>query len=481
MGFNIPGMGLLPLDVAFSPQGVQVNFPVKQFVKAAADNAISYAKARAQAALQQGLAIVAQQALASLGNPSFLVNRTPGLPGPTAVSVARNAPGGTLIERSLQPQPGDIPGNHSSPSPTLLPDEDVPAADNTFTYASDSRKMAQDMQQAAAELNDQLMDELNNWNDVSTYGVNAGDAMSQGLQKSAGPITDDALSSWFVSEGGNDDSKGYFEYRGSDSALPSDDDAYVPLVFTDLRPSKSTYRAVYFRPFIKSFNESITPNWNKTNYFGRVDPVATYKSTDRVINLTFTVTCFSSQDLAINMRKLAWLSSMCYPEYAGDSYKAGPVTRMRIGDMSSAVDSRTGKGLSGIITSLSLNYDQSIWELDTDSKLPRMIEVTVGFQVIHDRAIGLVTSANGPQFGGINGGSADIRKFRAAFGTVDYLNETAGAPVPGLASLEPKLIPMEATAINDFNPPEPNIPQIDVQQAQGWAGLDVDSSLGTLV
>jgi hypothetical protein len=485
VGLNIPGLGMLPAGITIGPSGVAASFPIRQFTQMAADRAITFAKARAQAFLQAQVAALSQKLLSSvvsgLGLPEgLLTNLTPGQAVRGIPNTARNAPGGALIEKSAQQQFGAVPSNHAPPSTTLLPNETIEPADSTYTYASDSRQMTQAIQQAAAEINDQTMDQLNNWNDVSTYRQVTTEKESQGLQNASGPVTDGALLGFMRGADFQDDAKGYFDYKGSDGVLPSDDAAYVPLVFTDLRPNNGIYRTVYFRPFIKSLSENFAPNWNKANYFGRVDPVMTYKSTDRTINLGFTITCFHPEDLATNFRKLAWLNSMCYPQYSGGAYFAGPVIRLRVGDIISALGGVTGRGISGVITNLDLNYDQAIWELTRNSKLPRTIEVNLGFQVLHDRAVGILHTDDGPMFGGVSVNRADVRRFRAAFGSVEYLNE-AEPLSPGLASMPiPEIMPQNVE-LPEFNPPDPDIPDVGVQQAQDWAGLDVDSSLGTLV
>lgn len=175
-------------------------------------------------------------------------------------------------------------------------------------------------------------------------------------------------------------------------ALPSsiidDDDAYVPLSFTDLRPidQKGQYRSVYFRPIITSFSENFSPSWSEESAFGRVDPIAVYQNTKRTISLGFELHAMSPSDLKIIYQKLHWLQSFVYPEYDKDFlYKSGPVIRMRIGD----VISSAGHGLGGFISSLSFDYTDSLWELKRTSKAPRSISVSLDFTALHDGPVGV--------------------------------------------------------------------------------------------
>lgn len=178
-----------------------------------------------------------------------------------------------------------------------------------------------------------------------------------------------------------------------------DDEAYVPLSFTDLRPHNASYRTVFFRPFITNFSEDFSPEWNKQNFYGRTDAVATYQSTGRVVQLGFKVVAFGPEDVKTIYQKLNWLTSMVYPEYDSDLvFKSGPVVRMRIGDVINAIGPEGGRGLPGIIESLSFDYNDSIWELKKDFKVPRNINVALTFHILHDRPIGI--GAEG-KFGGI--------------------------------------------------------------------------------
>jgi hypothetical protein len=188
--------------------------------------------------------------------------------------------------------------------------------------------------------------------------------------------------------------------RGAAGKMPvGDDEAYVPVSFTDLRPVGQVYRTVYFRPLNVKLAESFSPSWNKAQYLGRVDTVATYQATGRTINLSFFMAAFGPEDVQTIWNKIIWLQSMVYPEYDSDlQYYSGPIVRLRVGDVINAVGPEGGLGLPGIIDSLDFDYGDSIWELKKDYKVPRNIQVNVTFTVLHDMPIG--RGAEG-KFGGI--------------------------------------------------------------------------------
>lgn len=190
-----------------------------------------------------------------------------------------------------------------------------------------------------------------------------------------------------------------FTKVSTENDLPDDDAVYVPVSFTDLRPIGNSFRTIYFRPIITGLAENISPEWNKKQYYGRVDPVATYQSTTRTISLGFQLMAFAPEDVETIYKKLHWLSSMVYPEYDNDfAYKSGPVVRMRIGDVVSAVGTNGIRGLPGIIESLEYDYSDALWELKKNMKLPRAINVGLSFTVLHDTPVGRGSEG---KFGGL--------------------------------------------------------------------------------
>ena len=167
-----------------------------------------------------------------------------------------------------------------------------------------------------------------------------------------------------------------------------DDDAYLPLAFTDLRRTpEGQFRTVYFRALDLKVAESTSPEWEDQSAFGRTDPVMTYVRTTRAYSISFNVQVFAPEELALIHRKLHWLKSMCYPSYTSQAlYRSGPVLRLRVGDLVAA----GGMGLPGVIRSLSEDFGDALWELRRGFKVPRSCGVTVDFAVLHDGPVGLL-------------------------------------------------------------------------------------------
>ncbi len=132
---------------------------------------------------------------------------------------------------------------------------------------------------------------------------------------------------------------------------------YVPFYFHDLR----TNEIISFHAFLHQLTDSITPSYNATQGFGRLDPVQTYQSTTRQLQVGFTVYATNKQDFDDMWYKINKLVTLLYPQWtqgqlvqAGDMSKgvgmsgvegarfvqpftqtigASPLIRLRVGDV----------------------------------------------------------------------------------------------------------------------------------------------------
>jgi hypothetical protein len=175
----------------------------------------------------------------------------------------------------------------------------------------------------------------------------------------------------------------------SPSDIVDDDDAHVPFSITDLRPVGGYYRTVFFRPLNLRVRRGTRPEWAQQTYFGRSDPVATYKGTARSLSVSWEMHAFGPEDLEVIYAKLHWLDSMCFPEYdSGMNMVAGPVVRVRVGDVVDGLGTDGGRGQVGLITGKDEDFENALWELKRGFKVPRMVKVGLELVVLHDRPVG---------------------------------------------------------------------------------------------
>lgn len=162
------------------------------------------------------------------------------------------------------------------------------------------------------------------------------------------------------------------------SAIESAFDAeYMPFYFHDLR----TNEIVGFHAFLSSLSEDFTANYESTEGFGRIEPVKSYKSTQRKISMSFIVAALDPADFNTMWYKINKLTTLLYPQYtpgkkliAGDDYTftkpftqaigASPMIRLRLGNLFRSNYSKFN--LAGIF---GLHHEDVVLD-----KMPRSIE-----------------------------------------------------------------------------------------------------------
>lgn len=131
----------------------------------------------------------------------------------------------------------------------------------------------------------------------------------------------------------------------------------LPFYFKDLRDNK----IIQFDATLSDFSETYSPQWVEEHYYGRVDPVKFYKSTNRKVSINFKVVSYSEDDYAKMWDNLQELTSLVYPTYtnkreitAGDmsyevpfsqTFKSQPLIRVKIGDLITNNISKNGSGV----------------------------------------------------------------------------------------------------------------------------------------
>jgi hypothetical protein len=70
-----------------------------------------------------------------------------------------------------------------------------------------------------------------------------------------------------------------------------------------------------FKAFLTDFNDSFKTNWNPKETMGRMDPIQTYKNTQRQISIAFDVPSHSEDESQFNFIQLQKLIMMQYPVY----------------------------------------------------------------------------------------------------------------------------------------------------------------------
>ena len=222
----------------------------------------------------------------------------------------------------------------------------------------------------------------------------------------------------------------------------------MPFYFRDLRDGA----VLFFRAYITGLNETLSPNWTSEAYIGRSEPVYTYTNAEREISFTLRIFAQSKDELNAIYKKMERLTSFAYPQYKntvsvatgnmvsnpdqngedqpeikefgaiGDKNRMKPpLLKFRLGDLygtkstqmgdtANPEENFTGKEseMTGFLKTLSYSFpDEGTWEIQAGKVVPKMIDVELGFQVIHSEVPSLdfaltPTSGRRKSFYGIN-------------------------------------------------------------------------------
>jgi len=200
---------------------------------------------------------------------------------------------------------------------------------------------------------------------------------------------------------------------------------YFPFLFETANRSKDPYTGetksdtfeqfAYFQGTLSQLSEQFSPSWSSSHYSGRSEEVHTYEKSSRNLDMRFVVFANSVREQQNVYERVNWLAQQVYPLY--DTHPAkingGPIIRITIGDMY--------KRVSGFIRSLSFNWDflgPNKWQIQRGLRMPMACEISISFQVIHDRQPDRDTNfyqglsegmmSGGASFRAGNNGAADI-------------------------------------------------------------------------
>ena len=143
---------------------------------------------------------------------------------------------------------------------------------------------------------------------------------------------------------------------------------FVPLVFYDVYNKKT----IAFRAILDDITDTITPDWEESQYIGRPKKSAIYKGVDRKIGFSFEIFPKTKQEFPILLEKVNYLVGQCYPNLDTNLRQTGPMIRLTLGDI-------VHKQL-GYITECTVTFPKaSPWEIDPGLRFTKHIQVSIGF------------------------------------------------------------------------------------------------------
>tara|TARA_B100000029_G_scaffold294940_1_gene288248 strand:- start:6011 stop:6811 length:801 start_codon:yes stop_codon:yes gene_type:complete len=124
-----------------------------------------------------------------------------------------------------------------------------------------------------------------------------------------------------------------------------------------------TQKKVEFKGWVKEFSDQYQSKWNTETVYGRMDPLATFENTQRIISLSFDVVSGARDEALANLANVNRLIEFLYPVYEQDdrsvqnTLKAAPLIGMKWANL--AASPLSGKNLIGYLGGLTYNPDMS--------------------------------------------------------------------------------------------------------------------------
>ena len=179
---------------------------------------------------------------------------------------------------------------------------------------------------------------------------------------------------------------------------------------------------VFFKAFITNFVEDYNSDWTPETVFGRTDPIYTFRNNTRSITLNFKVPAATISEAYENLGRVQKLSQFLYPTYenigSANTISQSPLIRLKVmnlaaknvGGRSNIIgrestnfnpdflsgyksDNNPSRGLLGFISSMTVNHnlennEAGVFQEKANTVLPKLIDVAISFNVIHEAALG---------------------------------------------------------------------------------------------
>ena len=175
-----------------------------------------------------------------------------------------------------------------------------------------------------------------------------------------------------------------------------------------------TNETIVFKAFITNFSDNYTSNWNEEMVYGRMDPIPTFESTVRNIDLDFDVPAFGVEEAIANTDKIDRFIQRLYPVYEGIVIAEGtstrkptrtnvlstaPVWRIKFANLisktNSGNDSAKKSGLVSYIQNFNFapDFEQGVI-MNGDQIYPKSFSITLSLTILHEHTPGFSKSDN---------------------------------------------------------------------------------------
>ena len=164
---------------------------------------------------------------------------------------------------------------------------------------------------------------------------------------------------------------------------------------------------VEFKGFITEMSDKFQSSWDSEAVYGRMDPIGTFKNTQRSISLGWTIPAASIEEAKSNFTAIKSLTSMLYPGYSANttnldggwdfvtsnSLSKPPLIRIEYANL---IKSAKGEGLLGWVDGFDINptLDMGFF-IENKNQFPKVYTMSCNFNVLHEHDLGFKAGRDG--------------------------------------------------------------------------------------
>lgn len=161
---------------------------------------------------------------------------------------------------------------------------------------------------------------------------------------------------------------------------------------------------VEFKGFITEMSDKFASNWDSENVYGRMDPIGTFKNTQRSISLGWTIPAGDIGEAKSNFTAVRSLTAMLYPGYSanptnisgGDTYTTAnslskpPLIRLKYANL---IANEDNVGLLGWVDGFDVTptLDMGFF-IEGTNQFPKVYTMSCNFNVLHEHDLGFDSS-----------------------------------------------------------------------------------------
>lgn len=164
----------------------------------------------------------------------------------------------------------------------------------------------------------------------------------------------------------------------------------------------STSASVRFSAFLTALGDTYSPRWDKTNVYGRMDPIANYAGTGRVLNVGFDIPSYSLDQAKVNLSQVSELITYLYPTMDSTdgigNINTAPIMRLEFGNL--IQDASSNQGLLGFIDgNFTITPDLEVGMFIDPAKqnfYPKNFKLSFSYVVLHTHKLGFKNNPEMP-------------------------------------------------------------------------------------